>query len=77
LITLCGHLKRLLSQALATESSVLFGVAVLLLMRAFVEVDILNPYQVGSFLLYFSAGRLTVSAPRSSFSQPYLQAHVR
>lgn len=77
LVTVFGHLKRLLEQARATESSVLFGVAILLLIRAFVEVDILNPYHVGSFLLYFSAGRLTVGASRSSFVRPYLQAHVR
>jgi exopolysaccharide production protein ExoQ len=75
-ITVCGHLKRLLSQALATESSVLFGVAILLLMRAFVEVDILTPYHVGSFLLYFSAGRLTVGASRSSLARPDRHAQV-
>jgi exopolysaccharide production protein ExoQ len=32
------------------------------LIRAFVEIDILNPYQVGSFLLYFIAGKLTMKA---------------
>lgn len=77
LITVCGHLKRLLSQEFPIEASVLFGVAILLLMRAFVEVDILNPYHVGSFLLYFSAGRLTVAAVRPSFSGSYLQASIR
>lgn len=77
LITLFGHLKRFLSQDLAIEASVLFGVAILLFMRAFVEVDILNPYHVGSFLLYFSAGRLTVGATSPSFSGPYLQAGAR
>jgi len=76
LITMCGHLKRLLSLNLAIESSVLFGVAVLLFMRAFVEVDILNPYHVGSFLLYFSAGRLTVRAVRPSFVGLHLPANA-
>jgi exopolysaccharide production protein ExoQ len=32
------------------------------LIRSFVEIDILNPYQVGSFLLYFIAGKLTMKA---------------
>jgi exopolysaccharide production protein ExoQ len=30
----------------------------MLLIRSFVEVDILNPYVVGSFLLYYAAGLL-------------------
>ncbi len=76
LITVGGHLRRLLSQAHAVEAPILFGVAFLLLMRAFVEVDILNPYHVGSFLLYFSAGRLTIGASRMSVAGPYQQAHA-
>lgn len=74
LITVFGHLKRFLSQDHAVEASVLFGVAVLLFMRAFVEVDILNPYHVGSFLLYFSAGRLTLAVARPAFAGSYLRA---
>ncbi|WP_275789048.1 O-antigen ligase family protein [Pararhizobium gei] len=70
LVTVIGHLGRMLSQKVATESSILFGVAILLLMRAFVEVDTLNPYHVGSFLLYFAAGRLTLPAHRASQAQP-------
>ncbi|MCF3638947.1 O-antigen ligase family protein [Rhizobium sp. TRM95111] len=58
LATLFGHLGRLLSHARDPESAVLFGVAALLAIRAFVEIDILNPYHVGSFLLYFAAGKL-------------------
>ncbi|PZM10591.1 O-antigen ligase family protein [Rhizobium tubonense] len=61
LVSLFGHLKRLLGDLRNNESYVLFGVAVLLLIRAFVEIDILNPYQVGSFLLYFIAGKLTIA----------------
>ncbi len=33
------------------------------LVRAFVEVDVINPYVVGSFLLFYAAGRL--AAPRA------------
>ncbi|MCZ4089121.1 O-antigen ligase family protein [Sinorhizobium psoraleae] len=64
LTTVFGHLKRLLSEDRDPESLVLFGIAMLLLIRSFVEVDILNPYHVGSFLLYFSAGKLTIPRTR-------------
>ncbi|MDL2401305.1 O-antigen ligase family protein [Rhizobium mayense] len=55
-----GHLKRFLNDIRNDESYVLFGVAALLLIRAFVEIDILNPYHVGSFLFYFTAGKLAM-----------------
>jgi exopolysaccharide production protein ExoQ len=63
-----GHLKRLLGDLRNNESYVLFGIATLLLIRAFVEIDMLNPYQVGSFLLYFIAGKLTIGqrVPRAA-----------
>ncbi len=57
--TLIGHLRRLLSVARDREALVLFTIAALLAVRTFVEIDILNPYHVGSFLLYFAAGKLT------------------
>ena len=57
--TLAGHLYRLLSVARDREALVLFTIAALLAVRTFVEIDILNPYHVGSFLLYFAAGKLT------------------
>lgn len=59
LTTILGHLRRVLTRTVNPDSAVLFGVAALLAMRAFVEIDILTPYHVGSFLLYFSAGKLT------------------
>ncbi|WP_439629240.1 O-antigen ligase family protein [Shinella sp.] len=58
LVTMAGHLRRLLSTAHDLEALVLFTVAALLAVRTFVEIDILNPYHVGSFLLYFAAGKL-------------------
>ncbi|HLP68018.1 MAG TPA: O-antigen ligase [Rhizobium sp.] len=65
LVTLAGHTWQMLSRAAGRESAVLFGISALLAMRAFVEIDILTPYHVGSFLLYFCAGRLTLQqAPR-------------
>lgn len=58
IVTLFGQLKRFLMRASDPEATVLFGISLLLAMRAFVEIDIMNPYHVGSFLLYFSAGKL-------------------
>lgn len=57
--TFLGHLRRVLARRVDADSAVLFGVMALLAMRAFVEIDILTPYHVGSFLLYFAAGKLT------------------
>lgn len=64
LATVFGHVKRLLTRDHDIQSSVLFGIAMLLLVRSFVEIDIMNPYHVGSFLLYFAAGKLTLLQDR-------------
>ncbi|WEX75464.1 O-antigen ligase family protein [Sinorhizobium numidicum] len=70
LIAVFGNLKRLLFLDRDPEAFVLFGVAMLLFIRAFVEIDIMNPYHVGSFLLYFTAGKLTL--PRRRIVAPQL-----
>ncbi|NKN37274.1 O-antigen ligase family protein [Agrobacterium sp. a22-2] len=62
-VALLGHLGRLLSHARDPDAAVLFGVAMLLVIRAFVEIDTMTPYHVGSFLLYFTAGKLTLRQP--------------
>jgi exopolysaccharide production protein ExoQ len=59
-----GHLRRLLVIARTPESLMFFGIACLLLVRSFVEIDIMNPYHVGSFLFYFAAGRLALAQRR-------------
>ena len=69
--TLAGHLRRLLSAPHDSEALVLFSVTSLLAMRTFVEIDILNPYHIGSFLLYFAAGKLadtrrTIAVPATA-----------
>lgn len=71
-VTLWGHLRRLLSVARDRDALVLFTIAALLAVRTFVEIDILNPYHVGSFLLYFAAGKLT-DGRRSPVGQPVRQ----
>ena len=64
---LVGHTRRLLAGIDPRGSHLMCGVCVLLLVRSFVEVDILTPYQVGSFLLYYAAG--LIAAPRASFAR--------
>ena len=57
-----GHLGRLLARPRDGAAHILFGLAVLLLIRSFVEVDILYPYTIGSFLIYYAAGQIPVLA---------------
>jgi exopolysaccharide production protein ExoQ len=63
---LFGHLKRVLTQQHGFESLVLFGISALLFVRSFAEIDVIFPYQIGSFLLYITAGKLTLPAPQSA-----------
>lgn len=62
---LLAHLGRLLSHGRDQAAYIVFGLAVLLLIRSFVEVDILYPYTIGSFLIYYAAGHLTVRAAQT------------
>jgi exopolysaccharide production protein ExoQ len=68
LAMLWGHLRRLIEDARNDESYLLFGIAVLLAFRSFVEIDILTPYNVGTFLLYFAAGKLVGARQRSAIA---------
>ena len=61
---LFGHLARLLNDRHNQASYIMLGIAVMLLIRSFVEVDVLHPYVVGSFLLYYAAGLL--AAPQAA-----------
>nr|WP_210333689.1 O-antigen ligase [Rhizobium sp. ARZ01] len=63
-VSIAGHLGRFLSTDRHPEAALLLGVTLLLAMRAFVEIDIMTPYHVGSFLLYVAAGKLTIRQPR-------------
>ncbi len=70
LTSLIGHLRRFLTRGRSPQALFFFGLASLLFVRSFVEIDIMNPYQVGSFLFYFTAGRLALSdrrEPEASF----------
>lgn len=54
---LFAELRSLLRHDDDIAAQVLFGITVMLLVRSLVEVDVITPYVVGSFLLYFAAAR--------------------
>lgn len=56
--TVWGHISAVVFKAWRPEPVILAGVMVLLLIRSFVEVDILTPYVMGSFLMYYSFFKL-------------------
>jgi exopolysaccharide production protein ExoQ len=55
-----GHLMRLLEDHRNVDSYLAFGLTAMLLVRSFFEVDVINPYVLGSFLLYYTAGLLAL-----------------
>ncbi|MGO4837743.1 O-antigen ligase family protein, partial [Rhizobiaceae sp. 2RAB30] len=55
--TLLGLLRHAVTDRSGTEALMLSGIAILLVIRSFFEIDVMNPYVIGSFLLYYSAGR--------------------
>jgi exopolysaccharide production protein ExoQ len=65
-----GLLRRLISARGDPAAFVTFGIAFMFLVRSFVEVDVINPYVVGSFLLYYAAGLLASPLPRPEVVTP-------
>jgi exopolysaccharide production protein ExoQ len=55
-----GYLRRLLLEPRAPDAQLMFGVAILLTIRSFFEIDFSTPYTVGAFLLYYAAGLLAI-----------------
>ena len=53
-----------------TEPLLFSGILALLAIRSFFEVDMLQPYAVGSFLLYFCWARAQENAAQSSITRP-------
>ena len=64
-----GLLLRLVDARRDPATFTLFGIAVMFLIRSFVEVDVINPYVVGSFLIYYAAGQLALPQ-RAGQSEP-------
>ena len=72
-----GHLVRLLNEKQNLASYVGLGIGIMLLVRSFFEVDVLHPYALGSFLLYYSAGLLATSQKSRSFASDREPAETR
>lgn len=70
-----GLLMRLVNTRSDPAAFVMFGIALMFLVRSFVEVDVINPYVVGSFLLYYAAG-LLASPRRSEHPAASVQPHA-
>lgn len=58
--TLIGHLRSMLMKNEDPQGLILFALCALFVVRSFVEIDIIFAYQIGSFLLYYAAGKLTL-----------------
>ncbi|MEF0941587.1 O-antigen ligase family protein [Rhizobium sp. BR 362] len=56
IVLLAGQLKRLLAAGSCREDVVMLGFTTLFISRSFVEIDFLNQYTIGSFLVYYAAG---------------------
>ncbi|GGB07512.1 O-antigen polymerase [Brucella endophytica] len=72
---LIGSLRQLLTQNHAQQAQLMFGIAILLLIRSFFEIDFLTPYHIGAFLLYYSAGLLAI--PQREPSVPRVRRQGR
>jgi exopolysaccharide production protein ExoQ len=61
--TSAEFLMRFLGNREDATARIMLGLLAMLLLRSFVEVDVIAPYAIGSFLLYYSAALL--AAPQS------------
>jgi exopolysaccharide production protein ExoQ len=57
---LIGHTRRLMTERSDPAAQMLLGIGVLLFVRSFVEVDVISPYHVGSFLLVYAAALIAI-----------------
>ncbi|WHA43632.1 O-antigen ligase family protein [Agrobacterium larrymoorei] len=58
--TLLGHLRSVLARNQDPQALILFALCALFVVRSFVEIDIIFAYQIGSFLLFYAAGKLSL-----------------
>ncbi|WP_052195040.1 O-antigen ligase family protein [Aureimonas altamirensis] len=67
--TLFGHLAALTRDARNPTAHLMFGLVTMFAIRSFVEIDIITPYTVGAFLMFYAAG-LLVKRRRASAVAP-------
>lgn len=60
---LIGHTRRLMTERSDPAAQMMLGIGVLLFVRSFVEVDVISPYHVGSFLLVYAAALIATPHP--------------
>jgi exopolysaccharide production protein ExoQ len=70
--TLLGHLRSILMRNQDPQALILFSLCVLFVVRSFVEIDIIFAYQIGSFLLFYAAGKLCLPRRTPAVTSPFL-----
>ena len=70
--TLLGHLRSILMRNQDPQALILFSLCALFVVRSFVEIDIIFAYQIGSFLLFYAAGKLCLPRRTPVVTSPLL-----
>lgn len=58
LLTSLGVLRGVIASRAGLGPLILTGIMMMLVIRSFFEIDVMHPYAIGSFLLYYCAGRV-------------------
>lgn len=61
-----GFIRRLLHEDRDAQTHLMFGIVTMLLIRSFFEIDFMQPYTIGTFLLYYCAGLVSLPQRRSA-----------
>lgn len=64
------NLRRVLHDDRNPQALVMFAIGALLLIRSFVEIDVIFPYQIGSFLMFLAAGQIGLRRRRKHAAFP-------
>ncbi len=75
--TLIGHLRSILVKKDDPQGLILCALCALFVVRSFVEIDIIFAYQIGSFLLYYAAGKLTLPQRAPASAGPFSRIAMR
>jgi len=67
--TLFGHLGAMTRDAHNPTAHLMFGLVTMFVIRSFVEIDIITPYTIGAFLMFYAAGLLVKRRRASAGAQ--------
>ena len=73
--TLFGHLAALTRDASNPTAHLMFGLVTMFAIRSFVEIDMITPYTIGAFLMFYAAG-LLVRRRRAAAAAPVAAART-